>query len=97
MRHNSEKNPEPMVGRIPLVVIEQGRKLLRSTARTARTAGSTAKTVAREGRRFVGQSVDRTERYTRRHPWMSISGAACAGACAGACIGALMTFLFVRD
>ena len=90
MRHNSEKTPEHVAGRIPLIVVEEGRKLI---GRTARRAGSTAKTVARQSRRFVGQSVDRTERYTRRHPWVGIGGAVCTGAC----IGALLTFLFLRD
>jgi ElaB/YqjD/DUF883 family membrane-anchored ribosome-binding protein len=90
MRHNSEKSLESVAGRIPIVVVEQGRKLLN---RTARTAGSTAKTVARQGRRFVGVTVDRTERYARRNPWMGIGGAACTGAC----LGALLTFLFLRD
>ena len=90
MRHNSEKSPEPVAGRIPLVVVEQGRKLLR---RTARRAGGTARSVARQSRRFVGETVDRTERYARRNPWMGLGTAACTGAC----IGALLTFLFFRD
>jgi ElaB/YqjD/DUF883 family membrane-anchored ribosome-binding protein len=90
MKHNSEKSPEPMAGRIPLVVVEEGRKMLR---RTARKAGSTARSVARQSRRFVGETVDRTERYTKRNPWIGMGSAACAGAC----IGALLTFLFFRD
>jgi len=87
MRHNSEKSPEPITGRIPLVVVEEGRKMLR---RTARKAGITARTVARQSRRFVGETVDRTGRYTRRNPWVGLGSAACAGAC----IGAILTFLF---
>jgi len=83
MKHNSEKSHDPITGRIPLVVVEEGRKMLRR----ARKAGITARTVARE-------TVDRTGRYTKRHPWGSLGSAACAGAC----IGALLTFLFIpRD
>jgi ElaB/YqjD/DUF883 family membrane-anchored ribosome-binding protein len=86
MRRNSEKIPETLAGRIPLVVVEEGRRLLR---RTARRAGS----VARQSRRFLGESVDRTGRYARRNPWIGIGTAACTGAC----IGALVTFLLYRD
>ena len=86
MRHNSEKFPESLAGRIPLIVVDEGRKLLR---RTAKKAGS----VARQSRRFVGESVHRTERYTRRNPWIGIGTAACTGAC----VGALVTFLIYRD
>jgi ElaB/YqjD/DUF883 family membrane-anchored ribosome-binding protein len=90
MKHNSEKSHDPITGRIPLVVVEEGRKMLRR----ARKAGITARTVARQSRRFVGETVDRTGRYTKRHPWGSLGSAACAGAC----IGALLTFLFIpRD
>ena len=89
MRHDSQKSPENIAGRVPQVV-GQGRRLLRSTARRA---GATATTVARESRRILGRTVDRTERYARRNPWMGLGAAACTGAC----IGALLTFFYFRD
>ena len=46
-----------------------------------------------EGRRIVGRTVDRTERYARLHPWTGLGAAACAGMC----VGALLGFLIFRD
>ena len=89
MKHNSERSPEHAAGRIPLVVVE-GRKLLR---RSAKQAGATATRVARQGRRIVGRTVEQTERYTKRKPWMGLGAAACTGAC----IGALVAFFIFRD
>jgi len=81
--------PERFAGRVPLLVGE-GRKLIR---RSARKAGETATRVARGSRRIVGQTVERTERYARRNPWMGLGAAACTGAF----IGAVASFLFFRD
>ena len=89
MKQNSERTPEPSTSRVPLVVVE-GRKLLR---RSARRAGETATKVARRGRRMAGRAVERTERYARRNIWRGLGAAACTGAC----IGALLTFLYFRD
>jgi len=84
-----KQNSEHAAGRIPLVVLE-GRKMLR---RSARKAGVTATKVARQGRRWAGRTVERTERYARRKPWVGLGAAACTGAF----IGALLTFFYVRD
>ncbi len=89
MKQNSERIPEGMTGRIPLVVVEGSRMLRRS----ARKAGATATMVARQGQRIMGRTVDRTERYARRHPWTGLGAAACTGAC----IGALLAFFYFRD
>jgi ElaB/YqjD/DUF883 family membrane-anchored ribosome-binding protein len=89
MKQNSERTPEHAAGRVPHLVVE-GRKLIR---RSARKAGESATRVARKGSRLVGRTIDRTERYARRKPWMGIGAAACTGAF----IGALATFFFFRD
>lgn len=89
MRQNSERTPEHLIGRVPQLVGE-GRRLI---GRSARKAGETATRVARKSRRIFGRTVDRTERYARRKPWMGLGAAACTGAF----IGALGTFLFFRD
>jgi ElaB/YqjD/DUF883 family membrane-anchored ribosome-binding protein len=89
MKQNSERTPEGAAGRIPLVVVE-GRRMLR---RSALRAGATAAKVARQGRRIVGRTVERTGRYARLHPWSGLGAAACAGAC----VGALLAFLYFRD
>jgi len=68
----------------------EGRKMLR---RSAKQAGATATKVARKGRRIMVQTVDRTERYARLHPWTGLGAAACAGAC----VGAILAFFYLRD
>ena len=90
MKQDSEKNAgNTGMSRIPLIVVE-GRKMIK---RSARKAGVTATTVARKGRRMMGRTVERTERYARRNPWTGLGAAACTGAC----LGALLTFFILRD
>lgn len=81
MKQNSHRPSESSSSRVPLVVVE-----------SARRAGATATRVARRGRRFVGRTMDRTERYAKSRPWTGLSIAACAGAC----IGTIATILWFK-
>ena len=86
MKQNSERTPNS--ARVPLIVVE-GKRLIR---KSAQRAGETASRVAQKGRRLVGNTVYRTERLTRRNPWVGLGAALCTGAC----VGALCTFLYFR-
>jgi ElaB/YqjD/DUF883 family membrane-anchored ribosome-binding protein len=89
MKQQPERMPEnARGGTVPLIMVE-GKRMLR---RTARRAGETAGRVSRRTRRLVGETVQRTEKLTRRNPWASIGTAVGAGFL----LGGLCTFLFYR-
>lgn len=88
MKQHSERMPENARGTVPLIVVEGKRMIQRS----ARRAGETATRVARKGRRLARTTVERTERITRRNPWVSLGTAVGTGFL----LGGLCTFLFYR-
>ena len=83
-----KQNSEQIRGGVPLIMVE-GRKLLR---RSARKAGETATRYARKGRRIVGRTLQRTQKYARRKPWTSMG----AVVCTSLFFGFLSTVLFFR-
>ena len=88
MKQHPERIPDNLRGAVPMIV-DEGRRILQ---RSARRAGQTATRVARQGRRLVGTTVQRTERLTRRKPWMGLGAAVGTGFL----LGGLCTFLFYR-
>lgn len=86
-QHNSQRPSQH--SRMPLVVNE-GRRILRSSARRA---GAVANRFARRGRRIVGETVQQTGRLARNKPWIGLGTALCTGLC----FGALASWLYFRD
>lgn len=89
MKQHPERMPENARGTVPLIVVEGQRFIKKS----ARKAGETAGRVARRGRRFVGETVHRTERLARRNPWPALGIAIGSGFL----LGGLCAFLFARE